>query len=90
MHGSLHHWSNRIAWCAAWSIIGLICFKFDGGGAVTTTGAGSPLTLAGLKLDTNYQCSLVATNSFGSSAPSKPADYSGEVCHLAAAGTSPE
>lgn len=47
-------------------------FRVDGGGAITTTGAGSPLTLAGLKLDTHYQCSLVATNSFGSSAPSSP------------------
>ncbi|MDB2644079.1 M12 family metallo-peptidase [Luminiphilus sp.] len=45
-------------------------FQVRGGGAVTTTGTTSPLTLAGLKLDINYQCSVVASNSFGSSAPS--------------------
>ena len=45
-------------------------YQVRGGGAVTTTGTDSPLTLAGLKLDINYECSVVASNSFGSSAPS--------------------
>ena len=45
-------------------------FRIDGGGAITATGNASPLTLTGAKLDTEYQCSVLATNSFGSSAPS--------------------
>ena len=45
-------------------------FRVDSGGVVTATGNTSPLTLSGLELDTNYQCSLVATNSYGKSASS--------------------
>ena len=44
-------------------------YQVRGVGAVAT-GTASPLTLAGLKPGINYQCSIVATNSFGSSAPS--------------------
>ena len=45
-------------------------FRIDGGGVVTATAAASPVTLSGLQLDTNYQCSVVATNGYGSSAAS--------------------
>jgi hypothetical protein len=45
-------------------------FWIDGGGVVTATADASPVTLSGLQLDTNYQCSVVATNGYGSSAAS--------------------
>jgi hypothetical protein len=45
-------------------------FRIDGGGVVVATATESPLTLSGLELKTNYQCSLVATNSYGKSASS--------------------
>ena len=42
-------------------------FRIDTGGALSVTGASSPLTLEGAELETEYQCSVVATNSYGSS-----------------------
>ena len=45
-------------------------FRIDSGGALSVTGAGSPLILADAELDTSYACSVTATNSFGSSQPS--------------------
>jgi hypothetical protein len=64
-------------------------YQVRGGGAVAT-GTASPLTLTGLKPGINYQCSIVATNSFGSSAPSNSQSILLQVSYLAAAGTSPE
>lgn len=45
-------------------------FRIDTGGALSVTGASSPLILEGAELETQYQCSVVATNSYGASQPS--------------------
>ena len=42
-------------------------FRIDGGGIVTATASASPLKLSGMEVGTNYQCSLLATNSYGES-----------------------
>lgn len=42
----------------------------DGGSPVTATGAGSPITVTGLTNSAAYACSLTATNTAGTSAPS--------------------
>ena len=45
-------------------------YRFEADGTFTTTGASSPLTVTGLTNGNTYSCSVVATNSAGSSAAS--------------------